>query len=87
VVLLAWCDDPADPQHAISVEALQLLEQETDAQGRKLQIIKLPCPPPLERTEEEWSTLVRADVLTNALPAFVHICARLIVGEMPRLQG
>jgi hypothetical protein len=25
VVLLAWCDDPADPQHAISAEALQLL--------------------------------------------------------------
>lgn len=58
VVLLAWCDDPSDPQHAISSEALQLLEQETDAKGRKLQVIKLPCPPPLQRTEEEWNTLV-----------------------------
>lgn len=57
VVLLAWCDDPSDPQHAISSEALQLLEQETDAKGRKLQVIKLPCPPPLQRTEEEWNTL------------------------------
>jgi agmatine deiminase len=63
VVLLAWCNDPADPQHAISAEALQLLEQETDAKGRKLQVIKLLCPPPLERTEEEWSTLVSADIL------------------------
>jgi agmatine/peptidylarginine deiminase len=38
VVLLAWCDDPADPQHAISTEALQLLEAETDTQGRQLQV-------------------------------------------------
>jgi agmatine/peptidylarginine deiminase len=64
VVLLAWCDDPSDPQHAISSEALQLLEQETDAKGRKLQVIKLPCPPPLQRTEEEWSSLVGGCLLT-----------------------
>jgi hypothetical protein len=25
VVLLAWCEDTADPQHAISAEALDLL--------------------------------------------------------------
>jgi agmatine deiminase len=37
VVLLAWCDDPSDPQHAISQEALELLTQERDAQGRQLQ--------------------------------------------------
>lgn len=59
VVLLAWCDDPSDPQHAVSTEALAILEQETDAQGRKLEVIKLPCPPPLYRTQEEWDTLVR----------------------------
>lgn len=37
VVLLAWCDDASDPQHAISQEALELLTQERDAQGRQLQ--------------------------------------------------
>lgn len=37
VVLLAWCDDPSDPQHGISQEALELLMQERDAQGRQLQ--------------------------------------------------
>ncbi|KAF8064532.1 hypothetical protein HT031_003332 [Scenedesmus sp. PABB004] len=57
VVLLAWADDPDDPQTAISAEALALLEGETDARGRKLQVIKLPCPPPLHRTQEEWETL------------------------------
>lgn len=38
VVLLAWNDDESDPQHAVSREALQVLEQETDAKGRKLQV-------------------------------------------------
>jgi hypothetical protein len=27
--------------------------------SRVLQVIKLPCPPPLHRTQEEWDTLVR----------------------------
>lgn len=53
VVLLAWTDDERDPQHAISVEALDILSKSTDAQGRTLQVIKLPCPPPLHITQEE----------------------------------
>ncbi|KAL4447581.1 hypothetical protein ABPG75_004800 [Micractinium tetrahymenae] len=52
-VLLAWTDDERDPQHAISKEALEILSNATDAKGRKLQVIKLPCPPPLYSTEEE----------------------------------
>ncbi len=46
-------------QHAISAQALEILESETDAQGRRLQVVKLPCPPNLFRTQEEWDTLVR----------------------------
>lgn len=38
VVLLAWCEDPWDPQGDISREALKLLMQERDAQGRQLQV-------------------------------------------------
>lgn len=38
VVLLAWCDDPSDPQHNISQDALALLMQERDARGRQLQV-------------------------------------------------
>lgn len=59
MVLLAWSDDESDPQRAISQEALAILEAATDAKGRKLKVIKLPCPPPLFRTQEEWDTLVR----------------------------
>lgn len=57
VVLLAWCDDKDDPQHAISKQALSILEKETDAKGRALEVIKLPCPPVLTRTQEEFDGL------------------------------
>ncbi|PRW60837.1 agmatine deiminase [Chlorella sorokiniana] len=53
VVLLAWTDDESDPQHAISKEAFQILSGTTDAQGRKLQVVKLPLPPPLHIIEHE----------------------------------
>jgi len=61
VVLLAWTDDRSDPQHAISQEALQLLEQTTDARGRHLRVVKIPVPAPLYRTQEEWEALVRGN--------------------------
>lgn len=57
VVLLAWSDDPNDPQHAISAEALAILSEATDARGRRLEVLKVPCPPNLFRSEEEWATL------------------------------
>ena len=40
-------------QHAISQEALAYLQSQTDSQGRPLQVIKLPVPPPLHITKEE----------------------------------
>jgi agmatine deiminase len=45
-VLLAWTDDVSDPQYDISVEALRELENSVDAQGRTIQVTKLPIPPP-----------------------------------------
>lgn len=53
VVLLAWTDDESDPQHSISLEALEVLSKAKDSQGRSLQVIKLPLPPPLHITKEE----------------------------------
>jgi agmatine deiminase len=53
VVLLTWVEDPADPQHAISRDALARLEAATDAQGRSFEVIKLPAPGPLTITAEE----------------------------------
>ena len=48
-------------QHAISVEALQYLESETDAKGRRLEVLKMPCPPPLHISEEEAAGVAKVD--------------------------
>lgn len=52
-VVLTWCDDPSDPQYAISSKALDILTTETDAKGRKIIVHKLPMPGPLYITKEE----------------------------------
>ena len=43
-VVLAWTDDPKDPQYPLSQETLQYLELQTDAKGRKIIVHKLPIP-------------------------------------------
>ncbi len=53
VVMLTWTDDEDDPQYERSAEALAILEAETDAQGRPLQVVKLLQPGPLRMTAEE----------------------------------
>lgn len=53
VVLLAWTDDEADPQFEISVEALKILQNETDVEGNSLQVVKLPLPRPMYSTPED----------------------------------
>ncbi|GLK85439.1 agmatine deiminase [Ancylobacter defluvii] len=53
VVALTWCDDPADPQYAISRDAFDRLSKARDARGRSIEVVKLPLPGPLFRTEEE----------------------------------
>ncbi|QHC52155.1 agmatine deiminase [Billgrantia tianxiuensis] len=58
-VVLSWCDDETDPQHAICREALQVLESSTDAKGRKLLVHKLPQPGPLFIEEDEASGIDR----------------------------
>ncbi|MFB5265589.1 agmatine/peptidylarginine deiminase [Paenibacillus enshidis] len=44
-VLIQVCDDPADENYEITRENLEILQQETDAQGRKLEIIPIQQPP------------------------------------------
>ena len=40
---------------------MEILENTPDARGRKIQVIKVPCPPPLFRTFKEAGGLpVRA---------------------------
>ena len=52
-VTLAWTDDRADPQYAISRDAWARLSAARDARGRRLRIHKLPQPGPLFLTDEE----------------------------------
>ncbi|MGZ4682274.1 MAG: agmatine deiminase [Acidimicrobiales bacterium] len=53
VVALTWCDDPSDPQHAISLDARRRLEDATDARGRSLEVHLVQQPGPLFMTEAE----------------------------------
>jgi agmatine deiminase len=53
VVLLTWSEDPADPQHAISRDALARLQAARDARGRSLEVVRLPSPGPLRITARE----------------------------------
>ncbi|SDE93344.1 agmatine deiminase [Fontibacillus panacisegetis] len=44
-VIIQVCDDPSDENYEITQENLSILEQATDAKGRKLDIIKIQQPP------------------------------------------
>lgn len=53
-VVLAWTDDESDPQYPLSKSCLDILERETDAEGRKIRVHKLPIPRvPVRITEED----------------------------------
>ncbi len=57
-VLLAWTDDKSDPQYAMSAADLEVLENETDAKGRKIKVHLLPIPGKhVCITEEELNAL------------------------------
>ena len=57
-VILGWCDDPKDPQAAISRDAYARLKAARDARGRRLRIHKLPMPGPLHINPIEASGVV-----------------------------
>lgn len=53
-VVLAWTDDENDPQYKMSKACLDVLENETDAKGRRFIVHKLPIPRiPVCITDEE----------------------------------
>ncbi len=45
VVIIQTCEDPGDDNYEITKENLSILENSTDAKGRKPRIIKIPQPP------------------------------------------
>lgn len=53
VVALAWEPDPADPQHAVSLDALERLKHARDAQGRAIEVLKIPMPRPVTVTAND----------------------------------
>jgi agmatine deiminase len=56
-VVLTWTDDERDPQHAISKDAWERLNDARDARGRRLKVHKLPMPGPLYMTAKEANGL------------------------------
>lgn len=64
-VMLTWTDDENDPQYERSRAALEVLENETDAQGRKLEVVKLQQPGPIYITAEESAGV---DAIDGTLP-------------------
>jgi agmatine deiminase len=60
-VILTWCEDPTDPQYAISREAYEVLTTTTDAKGRAIKVHKLPLPGPLYITELEAAGIEPSD--------------------------
>ncbi len=52
-VLLAWTDDPQDPNYPRCQAALRVLENAVDARGRRLIVHKMPIPGPLHASAEE----------------------------------
>ena len=53
VVMLTWTEDSDDPQWEISNEALSILGDTVDAQGRRMEVVKLHQPGPITITAEE----------------------------------
>jgi len=59
-VLLAWTDDPNDPNFTRCQAALKVLENNQDAKGRRLTVHKMPIPGPLYATDEECAGVDKA---------------------------
>lgn len=53
VVILAWCEEPTDPQFEYCRKCYEFLSRQTDAKGRSLKIIRLPLPKVQFLSEEE----------------------------------
>ncbi|MDE8346415.1 MAG: agmatine deiminase [Acidocella sp.] len=64
-VLLSWCDDPADPHHAVSRDADARLRAAFDANGQPLKIRHIPMPTPMFITAEEAAGIDVTDSAMN----------------------
>jgi agmatine deiminase len=60
-VVLTWTDDKNDPQYERSSKALEVLENSTDAKGRKIKVTKIHQPGPLFYTDDEAAGIDACD--------------------------
>lgn len=64
-VVLAWTDDKNDPQYEICQKAYEILSNEIDAKGRKIEVIKLMLPSNILIKKEESEGI---DAIDGTLP-------------------
>jgi agmatine deiminase len=60
-VLLAWTDDPEDPNYSRCHAALEVLESSRDARGRRLTVHRMPIPGPLYATAGECAGVIELE--------------------------
>lgn len=60
-VVLAWTDDKNDVQYELSKSCLDILENATDAKGRRIKVHKLHLPKPVTVTKEDCEGLDTCD--------------------------
>jgi agmatine deiminase len=65
LVLLSWTDDPGDPLYRVCRDAERRLAAARDAQGRRIEVARIPAPEPMFYTEEEVSGLDRTHTGTS----------------------
>jgi agmatine deiminase len=65
VVLLTWCDDPADPHYAVSRDAEARLLAATDAKGRPIAVERIPMPTPMFFSPEEAGGLDQTNAMLS----------------------
>lgn len=67
-VVLGWTDDKNDSQYDMSLADLQVLENETDAKGRRITVHKLPFPALVTITGKECEGLDNMDFKPTRTP-------------------
>ena len=78
VVALAWPTDKDDPQYKFSSSAYKVLHNCEDAQGRKLQVIKVKLPKPLYMSKKEAKGITVGRYDAKARPEGSRLAASYI---------
>ena len=78
VIALAWTNDKNDPQYEYCQSAYKVLKNETDAQGRKFEIIKIKLPKPLYMSKDEAKSIKVGRYDAKARPEGSRLAASYI---------